>query len=391
MNDVYLVSGARTAIGTFMGSLSNHTPVQLGTHAAKAAIERSGLDPQAIDNAFVAQIIPTAGEDLYTSRMVSIGAGMREDSDALTVNRLCGSGVQAIVSGAQSILTGDAQLTLAAGNEVMSRAPYSVTGMRAGKKMGDGVLYDWLSGTVTCPFNGYLMGVTAENVAQKYGISRERQDEFAAESQRRAAAAIANGSFAEQITPIEVRKGRETVTFDVDEHPRATTLDRLATLKPSFTKDGTVTAGNSSGINDGGAAVLLASGEAVKQHGLTPMARVAGWGMAGVAPDLMGIGPVAAVPKALAKAGITLDEVDVIESNEAFAAQALAVSDALGFDPAKTNPHGGGIALGHPVGATGVMLAVKAIYEMRAAKARYSLITMCIGGGQGIALVLEGA
>ncbi|MGO4957604.1 acetyl-CoA C-acyltransferase [Luteococcus sp. Sow4_B9] len=389
MKDVFVVAGARTAIGGFMGSLSKHTPVELGTQVASAALERAGVDPQVVDNAVFAQIVPTSGQDLYTSRMVSIGAGMRESTDAFNVNRLCGSGVQAIISGTQSILMDDAEISLVGGVEVMSRAPYMVEGMRAGRAMGDGVLQDWLTGTLSCPFEGYQMGVTAENVAEEYGITRERQDEFALQSQERAAAAIADGRFASQIVPIEVRKGRETIVFDTDEHPRATSLDKLAALKPVFKEGGTVTAGNSSGINDGAAAMVLASGAAVQQHGLAPMVRIVAWGMGGVAPSVMGMGPAVAVPKALAKAGLTLDDIDVVESNEAFAAQALAVQDALGLESTRTNIDGGAIALGHPVGATGAILTIKAVHRLREVGGKYALVTMCIGGGQGIALLLE--
>ncbi|MGO4957805.1 acetyl-CoA C-acyltransferase [Luteococcus sp. Sow4_B9] len=389
MTDIYLVSGARSAIGSFQGSLSKTEATVLGTTVATAAVERAKIDPEVIDTCYYTQILPTTGKDCHSSRVVALGAGMRVSSTAANVNRLCGSGLQAIASGAQAILTGDASTALVGGLEMMSQAPYSLPGMRAGRPMGDGVVYDWLTGALSCPFNGYAMGVTAENVAQKYGISRERQDEFALQSQQRAAAAIAEGRFAEQIVGIDVKAKRETVSFEVDEHPRPSSLEKLAQLKPVFAKDGTVTAGNSSGINDASAALVMASGEAVEKHGLTPLARVAGWGIAGVPPEIMGIGPVEAVPLALAKAGLSLDDMDVIESNEAFAAQALAVQDALHLDPEKTNPDGGAIALGHPVGATGAILATKTMYHLQAHGGRYGLVTMCIGGGQGIAVVLE--
>lgn len=389
MSDVHLVSGARSAIGTFMGSLAQQEATTLGATVARSAIERSGLDPEVLDTTCYGQVLPAAGKDAYSSRVVSLGAGMRTSSTAMNVNRLCGSGLQAIVSGAQAILVGDAETALVGGVEVMSQAPYSVQGMRAGRAMGDGVLYDWLTGVLSCPFNGYAMGVTAENVVREYRISRERQDEFALQSQQRAAAAIAEGRFRDQVVGIEVRKGRETILFDTDEHPRSTSMDKLASLRPVFAKDGTVTAGNSSGINDAACALVMASGKAVADHGLQPMARLAGWAVAGVRPEVMGIGPVEAVPVALRRAGLGLDDMDVIESNEAFAAQALAVQDALHLDPEKTNPNGGAIALGHPIGATGAILALKAMHHLKATGGRYALVTMCIGGGQGIAVVLE--
>lgn len=381
MTDVYIVSAVRTAIGSFMGSLSRFTPAEIGTTVAKEAISRAGISPSDVQSCVFAQVIPTAPQDAYLSRVVSVNAGMPVETDALNVNRLCGSGVQAIVSGAQSIISGDAQVALVGGAEVMSRAPYSISAMRKGKKLGNDVVYDWLGGTLACPFENYAMGVTAENIVDKYGISRERQDEFAAESQRRAAKAITSGVFDSQIVPVD--------GFNVDEHPRATTVKQLATLQPTFRNGGTVTAGNSSGINDGAAALILASKSAVDKHGLKPLARIVSWAVAGVQPEIMGIGPVSAVPKALKKAGHKLSDMDVIESNEAFAAQAVAVADALGFDPAKTNPDGGAVALGHPVGATGAILATKTAYKLNAIGQRYGLVTMCIGGGQGIALIME--
>lgn len=381
MTDVYIASAARTPIGSFMGSLSRFTPAELGTIAAKEALSRAGVAATDVDSAVFAQVIPTAPQDAYLSRVIALGAGMDPSTDAMNVNRLCGSGVQAIISGAQHIASGDAAIALVGGAEVMSRAPHSITAMRKGKKLGNDIVYDWLTGTLACPFEGYAMGVTAENVVEKLGISRERQDAYALESQQRAAAAIAAGAFREQIVAVD--------GFDADEHPRETTAEKLAALKPTFKKDGTVTAGNSSGINDGAAALVLASKEAVQQRDLTPMARIVSWAVAGVAPEVMGLGPIDAVPKALKKAGLALEDIAVIESNEAFAAQAIAVADGLSFEPAKTNVNGGAVALGHPVGATGAILTTKTIYQLRERGGGYGLVTMCIGGGQGIALIVE--
>lgn len=381
MTDVYIVSAARTPIGSFMGSLSRYSPADLGTIAATEAIDRAHIEAQTIDSAFFAQVIPTCPQDAYLSRVVSLRSGMQESSDAMNVNRLCGSGVQAIVSGAQHIQSGDASVALVGGAEVMSQAPHSLSAMRKGKKLGNEVVYDWLTGTLACPFEGYAMGVTAENLVDKHGISRQRQDDYALESQGRAAAAIEDGVFQDQIVAVG--------DFATDEHPRATTSEKLASLKPTFKEGGTVTAGNSSGINDGAAALILASEEAVTQRGMKPLARIVSWAVAGVAPEIMGAGPIEAVPKALAKAGLTLNDIDIIESNEAFAAQAIAVADGLGFDAAKTNIDGGAVALGHPVGATGAILTTKTVYKLRALGKRFGLVTMCIGGGQGIALIVE--
>lgn len=388
--DIFILAGARTAIGEFGGSLSSFSPTRLGTVAARAAIERSGVDALDIEHAVFGTVIPTEASDLFLGRTVAIEAGMREESLGYTVNRLCGSGAQAIVNAAQQIRLGETGIALAGGAEVMSRAPYSVTGMRDGRRMGDGLLYDWLTNTLADPFGHGAMGCTAENVADKYGISRDRQDEFALESQRRAAAAIAAGRFAEQIAHVTVETRKGLTVFDADEHPRPqTTLESLSRLRPAFRQGGTVTAGNASGINDGAAAVVLASEVEVSRRGLCPAARLVSWGLAGVPPEIMGIGPVHAVPEALERAGLRLDEMDVIESNEAFAAQALSVIDGLSLDPAKVNPNGGAIALGHPLGATGTILTVKAMYELQRTGGRYGLVTMCIGGGQGIALVVE--
>lgn len=379
--DVYIVGAARLPIGKFGGSLARLSLTELGTTAASAAIERSGIPAAEIDTAVASNVMPVIPSDLYISRKVAIGVGMPESSTAMGVNRLCGSGVQAVVSAAQLLQSGDGTVALAIGAESMSQAPYSVEGARFGKRMGDGKLYDWLTGALSCPFGTGHMGVTAENVASDHNISRERQDEFSAQSQRRTAAARAEGVHAEEIVAVG--------DLDFDEHVRETSVDKLAQLKPAFAKDGTVTPGNASGINDGAAAVVLATAEQVSTRNLEPLAKIVSWAIAGVDPTRMGVGPIAAVPKALEKAGLTLNDIDLIESNEAFAAQAIAVQDELGFDPEKTNIYGGAVAHGHPVGATGVILITKLAYALRRLNKRYGLVTMCIGGGQGIALIIE--
>jgi acetyl-CoA C-acetyltransferase len=388
--EIFIVSGARTAIGTFGGSLKDQTPTGLGTIVVKEAIRRAKLEPRDVDHSVFGTVIPTEASDLFLGRTVAIEAGMPIESQGLTVNRLCGSGAQSIVSAAQMIKLGESSIAVAGGAESMSRAPHSISAMRYGQRMGDTVVYDWLSNTLADPFGHGAMGCTAENVAELYQITRERQDEFALTSQKRAAVAIAEGRFREQIVAVELKTRKGTMVFDGDEYPRPeTNLQDLARLKPVFRNGGTVTAGNASGINDGSAAVVLASGAEVKRRDLSPLGRLVSWGMAGVPPEIMGIGPVNAVPVALNRAGLKLADIDVIESNEAFAAQALAVMDGLHLPPEKVNPNGGAIALGHPLGATGTILAVKALYELRRTNGRYGIITMCIGGGQGIALVVE--
>ncbi len=335
-------------------------------------------------------VIPTGPRDAYLARVAAINAGVPAETPAMTLNRLCGSGVQAIVSAAQSIMLGDADIALAGGTEVMSRAPHYLQSGRFGHKMGDVAMADGLVGVLTDPFGNGIMGVTAENVAARWGVSRTDQDAFALESQRRTTEAIFAGRFRDEILSVEVSRGRTNVSFAVDEHPKpGTTLDGLAALKAAFKKDGTVTAGNSSGVNDGAAALVLASAERAEKASLTPLARIVGYAHAGVEPAVMGMGPVPAVRKLLERTGLKVDDFDVIESNEAFAAQALAVSRELGFDPEKVNPDGGAIALGHPVGATGAILTVKALYSLGRTGGRYGLVTMCIGGGQGIALAIE--
>ncbi len=389
MTDVVILGGARTAIGTFGGSLANTPPVELGTTVAKAALARSGMDPAKVGHVVFGNVINTEPKDMYVSRIAATQTGVPETTPAMNVNRLCGSGVQAIVSVFQSIALGDADFGLAGGVENMSRSPFIVPQQRWGAKMGDVKAQDMMLGTLNCPFGSGHMGVTAENVAREHGISREDQDAFALESQMRAAAAQAAGYFDSQITPVEVRVRRDVVAFEKDEHLKQTTAEGLANLRPAFEKDGTVTAGNASGLNDGAAAITLASAKAAEAAGLQPKFRILGYAHAGVRPEVMGIGPVPAVQSLLAKTGQKADDFDVIESNEAFAAQALAVSKELAFDPTKVNPNGGAIALGHPVGATGAIITVKAMYELERIAGKRALITMCIGGGQGIALAIE--
>jgi acetyl-CoA C-acetyltransferase len=388
-SDIVILDGARTAIGTFGGSLAGTPPIALAAHAAKAALRRAGVEGGQIGHVVFGHVINTEPRDMYLSRVAAMEAGVPEETPAMNVNRLCGSGAQAIVSAVQALAMGDADFALAGGAESMSRSPYTLPAARWGQKMGDAGAVDMMTGALTCPFGTGHMGVTAENVAGEHQITRAEQDAFALESQKRAAAAIEAGRFRSQIAPIEVRVKRDTVAFDTDEHPKATSAEALASLRTVFRKDGTVTAGNASGINDGAAAIVLATAGAADAAGLKPKARVLGYAHAGVRPEVMGIGPVPAVRKLLASLGLGADDFDVIESNEAFAAQALAVSQGLGLDPARVNPNGGAIALGHPVGATGAILAIKALYELERTGGRRGLVTMCIGGGQGIALAIE--
>jgi acetyl-CoA C-acetyltransferase len=387
--DIVILDGARTAIGTFGGSLAAIPPTALAAHVAKEAMKRAGVEAGQIGHVVFGHVINTEPRDMYLSRVAGIEAGVPETAPAMNVNRLCGSGAQAIASSVQALAMGDAEFALAGGAENMSRSPYALQGARWGQKMGDAGAIDMMVGALTCPFGTGHMGVTAENVAAEHQITREAQDAFALESQNRAAAAISGGRFADQIVPVEVTVKREKVAWATDEHPKATTPEALAKLRPAFQKDGTVTAGNASGLNDGAAAVVLATGAAAAKAGLKPKARVLGYALAGVSPKVMGIGPVPAVQKLLERTGLAADQFDVIESNEAFAAQALAVNKGLGLDPAKVNPNGGAIALGHPIGATGAILTIKALYELERTGGRYGLITMCIGGGQGIALAIE--
>ncbi|WP_102225982.1 acetyl-CoA C-acyltransferase family protein [Acidimangrovimonas sediminis] len=388
-DDIVILSGARTAIGTFGGALSGVAPIDLGTTAAKAALERAGVEGGQIGHVVFGHVINTEPRDMYLSRVAAMQAGVPDTTPAMNVNRLCGSGAQAIVSAAQSLMLGDADFALAGGAECMSRSPYILPAARWGQKMGDAGAQDMMLGALNCPFGTGHMGVTAENVSDENDIGRAAQDAFALESQTRAAKAIAEGYFKEQIVPVEVSSRRQTILFDTDEHPKATTAEALAGLRPVFRKDGTVTAGNASGINDGAAALVLARASAAEGAGLAPRARILGYAHAGVRPEVMGIGPIPAVRALCAKTGLKVGDFDVIESNEAFAAQALAVSKELGLDPAKVNPNGGAIALGHPVGATGAIITVKAMYELERTGGKLGLITMCIGGGQGIAIAIE--
>jgi acetyl-CoA C-acetyltransferase len=389
MTDIVILGGARTAIGGFGGALAGTTPINLGTIVAKAAIDRSGIAPDQIGQVAFGHVINTEPKDMYVSRVAAMDAGIPDTVPAMNVNRLCGSGAQAIVSMVQALAMGDANFALAGGAENMSRSPFIIPDQRWGAKMGDIRTQDMMLGALNCPFGTGHMGIPADNVASENGISRDDQDAFAFESQSRAAAAIAAGYFTDQIASVPVRVKRDMIDFVVDEHPKATSLEKLAALRPAFQKDGTVTAGNASGLNDGAAAVIMATADAAANAGLTPAFRVLGYAHAGVRPDIMGIGPVPAVQKLLAKTGLKAQDFDVIESNEAFAAQAIAVNRALDLDPAKVNPNGGAIALGHPVGATGAIITVKAMYELERTQTKRALITMCIGGGQGIALAIE--
>lgn len=389
MDEIVILDGARTAIGTFGGALASTPPAQLGATVAREAMSRAGVEPGQIGQLVFGHVINTEPRDMYLSRVAAIDAGIPETTPAMNVNRLCGSGAQAIVSATQALALGDADFALAGGAESMSRSPYILPEARWGQKMGDVKSLDMMLGALNCPFGTGHMGVTAENVAEEHQITRADQDAFALESQSRAARALSEGRFASQIVPVDVRVKREMVPFDTDEHPKATTAEALAGLRTVFKKDGTVTAGNASGINDGAAALVLARAEAAEKAGLNPRARVIGYAHAGVSPHVMGIGPVPAVQALCARTGLTVDDFDVIESNEAFAAQAVAVNRRLGLDAARVNPNGGAIALGHPVGATGAIITVKALYELERTGGRRALVTMCIGGGQGIALALE--
>jgi acetyl-CoA C-acetyltransferase len=384
MTDIFILSGARTAIGSFGGSLASMAPIDLATIAVKAALSRAGLEGAAIGTTVFGHVINTEPRDMYLSRVAAMQAGVPETVPAMNVNRLCGSGVQAVVSGVQALLAGDADTALVGGAECMSRSPHTLPVARFGQKMGDTRAIDMMTGALTCPFGTGHMGVTAENVAAAHGISRADQDEFALESQHRAARALAEGWFRDEITPVEVASRKGPVMFDCDEHPKATTPEALAALKPVFQKDGTVTAGNASGINDGAAALILSRG---KRDGAR--ARILGYAVAGVDPRVMGLGPIPATQALCAKLGMRPQDFDLVESNEAFAAQAIAVARALGLDPARVNPAGGAIALGHPVGATGAILVVKALHALERLGQSTALITMCIGGGQGISLAIE--
>ncbi|WP_028206951.1 beta-ketothiolase BktB [Paraburkholderia nodosa] len=389
--EVVVASGVRTAIGDFGGGLKDFSPTDLGARVVREVLSRANVEGDAVGHVVFGNVVHTEPKDMYLARVAAINGGVAQHAPALTVNRLCGSGLQAIVSAAQTILLGDADIAIGGGAENMSRAPYSMPAARFGQRMGDTQLVDMMIGALHDPFQTIHMGVTAENVAKKFGITREAQDALALESHRRAERAIAEGRFKDQILPISIKSKKGEVLFDADEHVRhGATLEDFSKLKPVFAKEnGTVTAGNASGINDAAAAVLLMSADAARARGVKPLARLVSYAHAGVDPAYMGIGPVPATQKALQRAGLKVSDLDVIEANEAFAAQACAVSQELGFDPARVNPNGSGISLGHPIGATGALITVKALYELQRIGGRYALVTMCIGGGQGIAAIFE--
>ena len=390
MREVVILSGVRTAIGDYGGALKNIAAADLAAKVVHEVVARAGIDPGEVGHVVFGNVIHGETRDMYLARVACINGGLPQHAAALTVNRLCGSGLQAIVSASQNILLDDTDAAVAGGAESMSRGGYLLPALRWGQRMSDGAAVDMMVGALTDPFDRVHMGITAENIAAKWRIGREEQDAFAAESHRRALHAIRNGYFKEQILPFEVVGHKETVVFDTDEHPREnTSVQNLAKLRPVFQKDGTVTAGNASGINDCAAALVLMECRAAQKRNLKPLARLVSYGHAGVDPKFMGIGPVPAVQNALRRAGLKMSDIDVIESNEAFAVQACAVAKELQFDPEKTNPNGGAVALGHPIGATGSILVIKAIYELHRCGGRYALITMCIGGGQGIAAIFE--
>ena len=390
MTDIFILAAKRSAIGSYGGSLKDTAPIDLAIPVAQAAIEQSGLPATAIDHAVYGHVMHTEPRDMYSPRCISIGAGLADTAPAFQVNRLCGSGLQAIVSGIQLIQLGDAAAVLAGGVEVMSRGPYILPAQRWGARMGDSGVIDMMLGALHDPFGIGHMGITAENVAQDYDISRASMDEFAAESQARATAAQSAGYFKDQIVPLTLKKGRKDFKFDNDEFIRGeTTVESLANLRPAFAKDGLVTAGNSSGINDGTASIVLADSDSITKHNAVPLARIVSYGYGGVPSRIMGMGPVPASKMALERAVLTTDDLAVVESNEAFAAQACAVSNQLGLDPSIVNPNGGAIALGHPVGATGAIIMTKLVHELRRRSERYGMATMCIGGGQGISVIID--
>jgi acetyl-CoA C-acetyltransferase len=386
--EVVVLSGVRTAIGDYNGGLKDKPPTELAAAVVREVVKRAGIQPEEVEHVVFGNVIHTDVHDMYLARVAAINGGLSNATPALTLNRLCGSGLQAIVSAAQTIYMGDTRVAIGGGAEVMSRSQYWLPSARWGQRMGDGKLIDAMVGALSDPFDDCHMGVTAENVAEKWGITRQAQDELALQSHQRASAAIKAGYFKEQILPIESRVKGQTVVFESDEHVKAdTTLEKLAKLRPAFKGDGTVTAGNASGINDAAAAVVLMEGSLAARRGLQPLGRLVAYGHAGVDPKYMGIGPVPAIRNVLARAKLSIKDMDVIELNEAFAAQALAVMRDLDLPPDRTNPNGSGISLGHPIAATGCILTVKALYELRRSGGRYALVSMCIGGGQGIAAI----
>jgi len=389
--EVVVVSGVRTAIGTFGGSLKDVAPCELGALVVREALARAGVKGEEVGHVVFGHVINTEPRDMYLSRVAAVNGGVSAETPAFNVNRLCGSGLQAVVNAAQTVLLGDADIAIAGGAESMSRAPYLAPAARWGSRMGDAKMVDMMLGALHDPFHTIHMGVTAENVAREFGISREQQDQAALESHQRASRAIQAGYFKDQIVPVTIKSRKGDIQFDTDEHVRHdATIDDMTKLKPVFAKEnGTVTAGNASGLNDAGAALVLMERSVAEARGLKPLARLVSYGHAGVDPKIMGIGPVPATRKALERAGLSVKDLDVIEANEAFAAQACAVTKELGLDPAKVNPNGSGISLGHPIGATGALITVKALHELQRIGGRYALVTMCIGGGQGIAAVFE--
>lgn len=388
--EVVFVSAVRTPIGTYGGTLKDFAPTELAARVVREAIARAGIDAARVGHVVFGNVVHTEPKDMYLSRVATLNGGVPKESVSLTLNRLCGSGFQAVVTAANAIELGDCDVAIAGGAEVMSRGGYLMPAARWGARMGDAKMLDMMVGALTDPFESSHMGITAENVAEKFGISREDQDAFAVESHRRAVLATDAGHFRDQILPIELVSKKGSTFFSSDEHfRRDASLEGMAKLKPAFRKDGSVTAGNASGLNDGAAALVMMEAEAAVKAGLKPLARLVSYGLAGVDPALMGTGPIPAVQLALKRAGLSAGEIDVVESNEAFAAQALCVTRGLDLDPAKVNVNGGAVALGHPIGATGAILTVKAIYELIRTSKRYGLITMCIGGGQGIAGVIE--
>ncbi|SFU80896.1 acetyl-CoA C-acetyltransferase [Nitrosomonas eutropha] len=390
MRSVVVLSGARTAIGDYGGALKDQAPATLAASVVREAVACANIDPYKVEHLVAGHVTPTEAQDMYLTRVATLTAGLPQSVAALTLNRVCGSGLQAIISASQTILLGDTEVAIAAGAESMSRGGYLLPALRWGQRMQNSNAIDMMVGALTDPFDHIHMGVTAENIARKWSITREQQDQFALESHRRAIHAIYNGYFREQIVPIETATREGSILFDTDQHPRdKISMEILTKLRPAFQEDGTITAGNASGINDGAAALVLMEEHAAAQNNHQPMARLVAYGHAGVDPRYMGIGPVPAVRQALNRAGLKLADMDVIESNEAFAVQACAVAQELDFDPEKTNPNGGAVALGHPVGASGCILAIKAIYELQRIHGRYALVTLCIGGGQGIAAIFE--
>jgi len=388
--EVVVVGGVRTGIGDYGGSLRDVAPTRLGSIAIREALARAKVDPASVGHVVMGSVIHGEARDMYLSRVAALDAGLPVGTPCLTVNRLCGSGLQAIVSAAQHILLGDTDVVVGGGAESMSRAAYFLPAGRWGQRMGDGAVVDAMNGALHDPFGHGHMGVTAENVAAKYGFTREQQDLFALESHRRAANALEKGTFKSQIVPVEIKSKKGVEQYTLDEHVRpGTRMEDLQKLKTVFKKDGTVTAGNASGLNDAGAAIVMMEAGTAKKQGLKPMARLVAYAHAGVEPQMMGLGPIPAVKRVFEKSGLKPADMDVVESNEAFAAQAMAVTKDLGLDPAKVNPNGGAVALGHPIGATGAILTVKALYELERTQKRYALVTMCIGGGQGIAAIFE--